>query len=186
MQMGDVTVSAGGELHLRAGTYSVNSLTLMGGGKIVELDQRVPVIFKVKGDGIATPLDLAGGGVKTVNESVESAVRLRRSWPDQGHRRYQIRRRSSTRPTRKDNLPAAPTSTVPSSSKYQLDGRVRYELRPAAAADGDDRRQLDDDELHLEDVLINSAAGDSGHPARARPCIWHGPGAPGTARSVTR
>ena len=61
IQMGDVTVSAGGELHLRAGTYEVNSLTLEGNGKIV-VDSG-PVIFKVKGQGVATPIDLAGGGV---------------------------------------------------------------------------------------------------------------------------
>lgn len=59
--MGNVDLNGSSELHLRAGIYEVNSLTLNGGAKIV-VDSG-PVIIKVKGTGVNTPLDLSGGGV---------------------------------------------------------------------------------------------------------------------------
>lgn len=59
--MDDVSMNGSSELHLRAGIYEVNSLTLNGGAKIVV--DTGPVIIKVKGDGMTTPLDLSGGGV---------------------------------------------------------------------------------------------------------------------------
>ena len=59
--MRNVDLNGSSELHLRAGIYEVNSLVLNGGAKIV-VDSG-PVIIKVKGQGVATPLDLSGGGV---------------------------------------------------------------------------------------------------------------------------
>jgi hypothetical protein len=64
--MRDVDMNGSSELHLRAGIYEVNSLTLNGGAKIV-VDSG-PVIIKVKGmtssgGTMNTPLDLSGGGV---------------------------------------------------------------------------------------------------------------------------
>jgi hypothetical protein len=64
--MHDVDMNGSSELHLRAGIYEVNSLTLNGGAKIV-VDSG-PVIIKVKGltssgGTMTTPLDLSGGGV---------------------------------------------------------------------------------------------------------------------------
>jgi hypothetical protein len=59
--MRNVDLNGTAEVHLRAGIYEVNSLVLNGGGKVV-VDSG-PVIIKIKGDGIATPLDLSGGGV---------------------------------------------------------------------------------------------------------------------------
>ena len=64
--MRDVDLNGSSELHLRAGIYEVNSLTLNGGAKIV-VDSG-PVIIKVKGltssgGTMTTPLDLSGGGV---------------------------------------------------------------------------------------------------------------------------
>jgi hypothetical protein len=43
----------------------VNSLLLNGGAKIV-VDSG-PVIFKIKGDGVNTPLDLSGGGISNAS-----------------------------------------------------------------------------------------------------------------------
>jgi hypothetical protein len=64
--MHDVDMNGSSELHLRAGIYEVNSLTLNGGAKIVV--DTGPVIIKVKGvtssgGTMNTPLDLSGGGV---------------------------------------------------------------------------------------------------------------------------
>lgn len=59
--MRDVDLNGSSEVHLRAGIYEVNSLVLNGGAKIVV--DTGPVIIKVKGDGMTTPLDLSGGGV---------------------------------------------------------------------------------------------------------------------------
>jgi hypothetical protein len=59
--MRDVDLNGSSEVHLRAGIYEVNSLVLNGGAKIVV--DTGPVIIKVKGQGVSTPLDLSGGGV---------------------------------------------------------------------------------------------------------------------------
>jgi len=59
--LGNVSVSGGAIMHLSAGTYVVNSLTLSGGSTIV-VDSG-PVVFKVAGVGETVPLDLAGGAV---------------------------------------------------------------------------------------------------------------------------
>ena len=59
--MRDVDLNGSSEVHLRAGIYEVSSLVLNGGAKIVV--DTGPVIIKVKGQGVTTPLDLSGGGV---------------------------------------------------------------------------------------------------------------------------
>jgi hypothetical protein len=59
--MHNVDLNGSSELHLRAGIYEVNSLELNGGAKIV-VDSG-PVVIKIKGDSVATPLKLDGGGV---------------------------------------------------------------------------------------------------------------------------
>jgi hypothetical protein len=61
VQMGDVTLSGASVVHLNAGIYEINSLTLAGNSKIV-VDSG-PVIIKVAGKSSATPIDLSGGGV---------------------------------------------------------------------------------------------------------------------------
>jgi hypothetical protein len=62
VQMGNIDMNGGSEVHLRPGTYEINSIKLTGNAKII-VDNGGPVIIKVKGQGIATPIDLAGGGV---------------------------------------------------------------------------------------------------------------------------
>jgi hypothetical protein len=61
VQMGNVELNGGAVVHLNAGIYEVNSLKLTGNAKII-VDSG-PVIIKVAGDGVNTPLDLSGGGV---------------------------------------------------------------------------------------------------------------------------
>jgi hypothetical protein len=61
LTMGDVTLKGTAEIHLNAGVYHLNSLKLEGNSKII-VDSG-PVIIKVAGVGVTTPIDLAGGGV---------------------------------------------------------------------------------------------------------------------------
>jgi hypothetical protein len=66
VQMGNVTMNALAEVHLNAGTYEVNTLSIAGNAKVY-IDSG-PVIFKVNGldatgAEIATPIDVNGGGV---------------------------------------------------------------------------------------------------------------------------
>jgi hypothetical protein len=62
VSMRDITMNGTAEVHLRAGTYALNTLKVNGGAKIV-IDSG-PVIIDIKGDGTDnTPLDLEGGGV---------------------------------------------------------------------------------------------------------------------------
>jgi hypothetical protein len=65
--LGNVDASGGATMHLSAGIYVVNSLSLRGGSTIV-VDSG-PIIFKVAGVGQTTPLDLGGGAV--VNSSMD-------------------------------------------------------------------------------------------------------------------
>jgi len=62
VQMGNIDMNGGAEVHLRPGIYEINSIKLTGNAKIV-VDNGGPVIIKVKGQGETTPIDLAGGGV---------------------------------------------------------------------------------------------------------------------------
>ena len=59
--MGDISLTGSSTVRLNAGIYEVNSLSLAGNSTIVV--QSGPVIIKVAGQGIATPIDLSGGGV---------------------------------------------------------------------------------------------------------------------------
>jgi len=59
--LGNVKATGGAIMHLSAGIYVVNSLSLAGGSTIV-VDSG-PVVFKVAGVGESTPVDLAGGVV---------------------------------------------------------------------------------------------------------------------------
>jgi Tfp pilus assembly protein PilX len=59
--LGNVKATGGAIMHLSAGIYVVNSITLSGGSTIV-IDSG-PVIFKVAGVGETVPIDLSGGGV---------------------------------------------------------------------------------------------------------------------------
>jgi hypothetical protein len=59
--MGNVTLTGGVELHLAAGTYEWNSISVSGGAKIV-IDSG-PVIMKFAGTDQTTPIDLTGSTV---------------------------------------------------------------------------------------------------------------------------
>jgi hypothetical protein len=59
--LGNVDATGGATMHLSAGIYVVNSLSLRGGSTIV-VDSG-PVVFKVAGVGQSTPLDLGGGAI---------------------------------------------------------------------------------------------------------------------------
>ena len=58
---GDITVTAGATLHLSAGTYNINSITLVGNSTVV-IDSG-PVVMNVVGTGQGTPVDFSGGSV---------------------------------------------------------------------------------------------------------------------------
>ena len=62
---GDVGLTAQGVIHLTAGVYTVNSISLAGGSGIV-IDSG-PVVFNVAGTGQTTPIDLGGGTLTTLN-----------------------------------------------------------------------------------------------------------------------
>ena len=59
--MGNVTTNGSSTIHLKAGTYIVNSVTMNGNSKIV-IDSG-PVIFKVVGVGQTTPITITGQGL---------------------------------------------------------------------------------------------------------------------------
>lgn len=61
ISMGNVTTNGSSTLHLKAGTYIVNSVLMNGNSKIV-VDSG-PVIFKVAGVGQATPITITGQGL---------------------------------------------------------------------------------------------------------------------------
>lgn len=61
MSLGNLRLSGGSTLHLAAGTYNVNSITLVGGSSLI-IDSG-PVIMNVEGAGQATVLDFTGGTV---------------------------------------------------------------------------------------------------------------------------
>jgi hypothetical protein len=60
--LGNVNISGGATLHLSAGIYIVNSISMTGSSSIV-LDGTGPVIFKVAGVNQTTPIDLTGGTI---------------------------------------------------------------------------------------------------------------------------
>lgn len=61
VQMADVALTGSSVVHLNAGIYEINSLSLAGNSRII-IDSG-PVIIKVAGQGASTPIDLSGGGV---------------------------------------------------------------------------------------------------------------------------
>ena len=61
VSMGNVSLNGSTTVHLNAGIYEINSLTLTGAAHII-IDSG-PVIIKVAGQGQTTPIDLSGGGV---------------------------------------------------------------------------------------------------------------------------
>jgi hypothetical protein len=64
--MGNVALSAQAQLHLSAGIYVVNSISMAGNSKII-VDGAGPVIFQVVGDGQTTPIDLTGGSLSNTS-----------------------------------------------------------------------------------------------------------------------
>jgi hypothetical protein len=67
----DLRVAAGTDLHLTAGTYEVNSITLTGGSKLTVEGE---VIIKVAGVSSNTPIDFSGGAI--VNNSYDPSTLL--------------------------------------------------------------------------------------------------------------
>lgn len=66
MTLGNITVqNPSAAIHLRAGTYNINSITLAGNANLI-VDSG-PVIFNVMGTGAATPIDLVGGAVSNAS-----------------------------------------------------------------------------------------------------------------------
>jgi hypothetical protein len=57
--LGNVRLSGGSTLHLRAGTYNLNSFVLTGNSNVI-VDSG-PVVFNLDGDDVATVVDLTGG-----------------------------------------------------------------------------------------------------------------------------
>jgi Tfp pilus assembly protein PilX len=58
---GDVKITGGATLHLNAGTYNLNSISLVGNSTVI-IDSG-PVIMNVVGTGQTTPIDFGGGSV---------------------------------------------------------------------------------------------------------------------------
>ena len=112
--MGDISLNGGATVHLNAGIYEINSLTLNGNAHII-IDSG-PVIIKVAGQGQTTPIDLSGGGVS--NPSLDP-TQLRFVYGGTGNIKItggSKRRRSSTRPMPRPRWAArAWTSMAPSS-----------------------------------------------------------------------
>jgi hypothetical protein len=59
--LGNVTINAGAELHLNAGIYEWNSIKVNGNAKIIV--DTGPVVFRIAGKDVATPIDLTGGAI---------------------------------------------------------------------------------------------------------------------------
>ena len=62
---GNLNLTAQGVIHLTAGIYTINSISLSGGSGIV-IDSG-PVVVNVGGQGVNTPVDLTGGTLTTLN-----------------------------------------------------------------------------------------------------------------------
>jgi Tfp pilus assembly protein PilX len=60
-QYGNINTSNGITVHLSAGTYNINSLTMAGGTSLV-LDS-TPVVINIAGTGVGTALSLSGGAL---------------------------------------------------------------------------------------------------------------------------
>jgi Tfp pilus assembly protein PilX len=60
--MADVRVQAGTNVHLKSGTYVINSISFSGNARIT-VDSPGEVIIKVAGQGVNTPIDFSGGAI---------------------------------------------------------------------------------------------------------------------------
>ena len=65
VSLGNMIVEGGAELHLGAGIYEINSLSLAGNATLI-IDSG-PVIFRIEGDGVAAPIDLTGGTISNAS-----------------------------------------------------------------------------------------------------------------------
>jgi len=59
---GDVNLNAGATVHLKPGSYNLNSIKLNGNSNLV-IDPGGPVFMNVAGVGVTTPIDLTGGSL---------------------------------------------------------------------------------------------------------------------------
>jgi hypothetical protein len=62
---GNINMTSQGIIHLTAGVYTINSISLSGGSGIVV--DSAPVVFNVGGAGVTTPVDLTGGTLTSLN-----------------------------------------------------------------------------------------------------------------------
>jgi hypothetical protein len=62
---GNINMTSQGIIHLKAGVYTINSITLSGGSGIVV--DSAPVVFNIAGAGVTTPVDLTGGTLTSLN-----------------------------------------------------------------------------------------------------------------------
>ena len=113
VSMGNVSLNGGTTVHLNAGIYEINSLTLTGAAHII-IDSG-PVIIKVAGQGQTTPIDLSGGGVRT-HHSTRHSCSSSTAAPAMSRLQADLKRRpSSTRPMPRPRWAArAWTSMAPS------------------------------------------------------------------------
>ena len=178
VSMGDVSFNAGTTVHLNAGIYEINSLTLRGGAQIV-IDSG-PVIIKVAGQGQTTPIDLSGGGVS--NPSLDPTqlqfvyggsgnIKIDRRVPNVGPR---LRAQCHDLADRRRGLLWLHLDRQVGGG----DRRLQHQLRPAFAELRVDRRQPDDDVLQLANVLASARepTGRKRAPAKNRtehacPCL---------------
>jgi Tfp pilus assembly protein PilX len=79
VSLGNIKLTGGQTLHLQAGTYNVNSLSLAGNSTVV-IDEppAVPsapagaVVFNVAGQGVTTPIDFSGGSLQNPSYKPEN------------------------------------------------------------------------------------------------------------------
>jgi hypothetical protein len=64
--LGNVSVTGGAVMHLSAGIYVVNSLSMIGNSTIA-VDGTGPIIFKVAGVSQNTPIDFLGGSISNTS-----------------------------------------------------------------------------------------------------------------------
>lgn len=77
VRLGDVRIQAGTNLHLKAGTYEINSLVLTGNSTLT-VDPPGEVIIKVAGVGEDTPINFTGGSISN-NSYDPSTLQIRYS-----------------------------------------------------------------------------------------------------------
>jgi len=65
VSIGDLVINGNAQLHLGAGIYHVNSFSMQGNSKII-VDSG-PVVIKVAGVGVATPITITGQGISNTS-----------------------------------------------------------------------------------------------------------------------